>query len=292
MSADNVCAILEHAVRFDHKELFVLCMKFVNEYSKAVFESDVFVSVSHKVLQLIVEHASTSVALDIYEACKTWAKSQIEQQGGNISGEKIRKILCGITSKIKFSAMSYEDFLDIVAQDHILNDSEVVNNVLGIREKQKEKEPNPIFIRRAQTVVKIWNHEGKQDGISFTVSTNVWLTAVDLFLPTNNGGKLTGPLEVFEEQTQVFTTNVTLIGQTGKQFESYKLPTRVRLQSGKVYSLRQRLEGDNSYRASKCSTVVSADNVYVTFRTLSVGSSDNGTGCSSGQFYGITLIKV
>jgi len=123
------------------------------------------------------------------------------------------------------------------------------------------------------------------------VSTNVWLTAIDLFLPVNNGDTLTGPFEVFEDQTNVLTTNLTLIGQNGKQFESCKLPTRVQLQAGKVYSLRQRMKGNNSYYASSCSTNICVDNVNVTFRNLVVGSSDNETCLLRGQCHGLTLTK-
>jgi len=178
--------------------------------------------------------------------------------------------------------MSYDDFVRYVVKDRILIDSEVVNNLLAKMRK--------IHIRRSGTVGESWTHGGKQDGISFSVSTNVWLTAVDLFLPVRNVGKLTGPFEVYEDQTQVLTTNVTLVGQVDKQFQMFKLPTCVRLQAGKVYSLRQRMKGASSFRGDSCSTNVCVDDVIVTFMDLAVGSSDNSTNSSLGQFHGLTLI--
>jgi len=308
MSADNVCTTLEHAAKFDRKELVEECMKIVNGNAKSVFKSESFLSVSHKIIELIVEHNSTSTTSDIYEACKTWAEGQVEQQEGDVGCEKIRDILGGIISKIRFNEMTYEDFVDYVVKERILSSDEVVKNLLDIREKQeKEKtrennlekedireisEEKEIHIQRSGTVSNSWSHSGAQDGISFTVSTVLWLTAVDLFLPDHNGDTLTGPLEVFEDQTQVLTTNVTLTGKTGKQFKSFKLPNRVRLQAGKVYSLRQRLTGGSSYKGVYCSKNICVDSVNVTFRDLAVGSSDNCTYCTYGQFHGMTLIQV
>jgi len=297
MSADNVCTILEHAAKFDRKELVETCMKIVNGNAKSVFKSEPFVSVSHKILELIVEQTSTTTPLDIYEACKTWAKGQVKQQDSDVSCERIRDILGGIISKIRFNEMSCEDFVDCVVKEHILSSDEVVKNLLGIREKQEKEKireksvEKEIHIQRSGTVDCSWSHNDRQDGISFTVSTNVWLTAVDLFLPDQNRGTLTGPLEVFEDQTQVLTTNVTLTGKTGKQFESFNLPARVRLQAGNVYSLRQRLTGSSSYKGECCTKNKCVDGVKVTFRSLAVGVSQNQTDCSRGQFHGMTLIK-
>jgi len=307
MSADNVCTILEHAAKFDRKELVEKCIKIVNGNAKSVFKSEPFLSVSHKILELIVEQTSTTTPLDIYVACKTWAKGQVEQQEGDVSCEKIRDILGGILNKIRFNEMSCEDFVDYIVKERILSSDEVVKNLLDIRErkeKEKTREENiekekiqeksvekEIHIQRSGTVGRCWSHSGPQDGISFTVSTNVWLTGVDLFLPVQNGDTLTGPLKVFEGQTQVLTTNVTLMVQTGKQFERFTLPTRVRLQAGKVYSLWQRLTGGLSYQGYSCTKNIFVDGVNVTFRDLAVGASDNCTSCTSGQFHGMTLIK-
>jgi len=295
MSADNVCTILEHATKFDRKDLVETCVNIVNSDAKVVFGSDSFLSVSLQVLELIVEQTITT-PLDMYEACKKWANGRIEKQEGDVSGEQIRDLLGVVISRIKFSKMSYEDFMDNIIKDNILNSDQVVKILVDIRDKEKkekerEKLKKEIMIRRGAKVSKGWGYGGKQDGISFTVSTNVWLTAVDLFLPLTNGDTLTGPFEVFEDQTNVLTTNLTLIGQNGKQFESFKLPTRVQLQEGKVYSLRQRMKGNNSFYASSCFTNICVDNVNVTFRNLVVGSSDNETCPFRGQCHGLTLTK-
>jgi len=298
MSADNVCTILEHAVKFDRKELVETCMTIINGDAKTVLQSESFLSVSHKVLELIVEQASTT-PLDVYEACKKWAKGQFEKQEDDVSCEQIRVLIGPITSKIKFSQMSCEDFLDNIAQDQILNSDEVVKILLEMRKKQKEEkkqeisEEREIHIQRSGTVEPGWYHSGVQDGISFTVSTNVWLTAVDLFLPLKNGGKLTGTFEVFEDQTQVLTTNVTLMGKDGKQFERIKLAARVRLQTGKLYSLRHKLNGDISYYCKDSCATICVDDVGVTFRKLAVGalSTYDLTTSSKGQYHGISLIK-
>jgi len=291
MSADNVCTILEHAAKFDRKELVETCMKIVNGNAKSVFKSESFLSVSHMMLELIVEQNSTSTPLDIYKACKTWAKGQVEQQEGDVSCEKIRDVLGGILNKIRFNEMSCEDFVDYIVKERILSSDEVVKNLLDIREKQKISVVKEIHIQRSGTVGGNWSHYGSQDGISFTVSTNVWLTGVDLFLPEQNGGTLTGPLEVFEDQTQVLTTDVTLTGKTGKQFESFNLPNRVRLHAGKVYSLRQRLTEGVSYKGEGCAKNICVDGVNVIFSNLAIGLSDNNTEYSRGQFHGMTLIK-
>jgi len=139
MSADNVCTILEHAAKFDRKELVETCMKIVNDNAKAVFESDSFLSVSHQVLELIVEKSSTTTPLDIYKACKKWAICQFEKQEGDVSCEQIRDLLGVITSKIKFCEMSYEKFMDYIVKDQILSSDQVVQILLVVREKEKEE---------------------------------------------------------------------------------------------------------------------------------------------------------
>jgi len=115
------------------------CMKIVNDNAKAVFESDSFLSVSHQVLELIVEKSSTTTPLDIYKACKKWAKCQFEKQEGDVSCEQIRDLLGVITSKIKFCEMSYEKFMDYIVKDQILSSDQVVKILLVVREKEKEE---------------------------------------------------------------------------------------------------------------------------------------------------------
>ena len=297
MSADNVCTIFEHAARFDCKELVDKCMTLLEENATEVFASASFLTVSKNALGMIVEGVKNTDPLTIYEACKTWANYQIVQQEKDASSEEIRVILGDILRKIRFIQMPLEEFLDSVVVDNILEDSEMKIILLEIREQEKTLQEREIHIQRSGWIpacrdfYDVWEHTGKQDGISFTVSCNVWLAGVFLFLPLRVGGMLRGVLEVFEGDILMLTTEVNLIGQHQKQFERVKLPRRIWLHKKKVYSIRQRLQGDDSYRGYDCVTDINVENINVIISDLKVGSSDNNTTSRHGQIHGMTLIK-
>jgi len=300
MSADNVCTILEHAAKFDCKELMDKCMKLVEERAKEVFASDSFLTVSKIALGTIVEGVKYTDPLTIYEACKTWANYQIVQQEKDASPQEIRVILGDILRKIRFIKMPLEVFVDSVVVDNILEDSEMKIILLEIREEQRKTlQEQEICIQRSgriplncKTLADMWKHTGKQDGISFTVSCSVWLAEVFLFLPVQVGGMLRGVLEVFEGESLMLAAEVNLIGQDQKQFERVKLPRRIWLHEKKVYSIRQRLKGDPSYNGKDCATDIHVENINVIISDLKVGTSDNYTSRGCGQIHGMTLIKI
>ncbi|WAR03268.1 BTBD2-like protein, partial [Mya arenaria] len=246
IAIDNVCVILDQALKFAEEDLIQPCLSFVSKNTDQVFQSDGFLCMSSEALKLILEKEKETQNLppeDVYAYCKRWACSSSETK---VTNQILRHKLGDLICLVDFARMSYESFTDNVVKETILSDKEKVRFLTEIRQRQK-KEQKSFVVERFFQVRQGWTHNGLQDGISFKTSKHVTLSGVALYLP-HQSGSLSGPLEILKEQTVVLTQDVTLSYKENEKHEHIPLVNRVNIYPGVTYSVRQRLKGQPSYQ--------------------------------------------
>ena len=78
IDTENVCIILEQALRFDYQDLKQKCLDFIKNKSKSVFESDAFTEMTMKGLKEVLKMNIMSIReIEVYLACKRWALTKI-----------------------------------------------------------------------------------------------------------------------------------------------------------------------------------------------------------------------
>ncbi|XP_052784536.1 BTB/POZ domain-containing protein 2-like isoform X1 [Mya arenaria] len=290
IAVDNVCVILDQALKFAEEDLIQPCLSFVSKNTDQVFQSDGFLSMSSEALKLVLEKEKDSPHIppeEVYAFCKRWARQACSSSGTEVTDQVLRHKLRDLICLVDFAGMSYESFTDNVVQETILSDNEKVKFLTDIRKRQK-KEQTSFVVERFSEVQQGWGHYGLQDGISFKTSKHVKLSGVVLYLP-HQSGSLSGQLEILEEQTVVLTQDVTLSYKENEKHEHIPLVNRFNIHPGVTYSVRQRLKGQVTYKGAKYKGKQRINGIEIEFMELTSGKSDNGTILNVGQIHGLTL---
>ena len=207
----------------------------------------------------------------------------------DLDKEKARELLGDVLDVIRFRDMQLCTFIKFVAPENILPDSTKISIIIGINEKSISIEEIHVH-RFAQIEPGSWGHIRSQSGISFTVSSPALLTGVCLYLPKDDG-ETSGPLEILEEDKIVLTQIVTLKYQHGMKYRNEPLSTQIRLQQGKVYSVRHIFKGQNTYygRVPIAKSYGHHHDITIEFMNLKHGVLNSGTDLEKGQIPGLTV---
>jgi len=288
LDVENVCEILEQAVTFSEQQLVDDCVEVIKENAAEVVNTVGLLEVSQHVLRLVFEKGFVELdALKCYEIAKKWALDHLKaDKHENLDPGNVRSVLGDVLNEIRFSDMQLEAFIENVADDNILPDSTKVSIIVALNKKRKKI----VNIERFKETNRDrkWNHDGKQDGISFTVSLPGLLTGVCLYLPNEDGVTL-GPLEILEEGNIVLAQNVTLKYTDGNQSRNESLSAVILLQPNKIYSIRHRFQGKPTYWGKTPITKPCYQGVTVEFMNLKHGVSCNSTNLEQGQIPGLTI---
>ncbi|KAH3792591.1 hypothetical protein DPMN_146087 [Dreissena polymorpha] len=241
---------------------------------------------------------------EVYLACKRWASKRIESTGKQATGEHIRNEMGEeIINLIRFPSMTSEEFTDVVSNDDVLTKEEIVSVYQTIAKKTNvskfKKDPRGmtcekyLFVRTVEVGAsnKPWKYNGKQDGLTFTVSNECKMTAIDMFLPLSEGS-VDGVLEILEGTRIIHSQNIKLCYTPGLQHKLISLDKPIHLIGQQEYSIRQRMNGASVYRCTSGVAQISVQNVTLRLVNLTVGKSDNGTTVDIGQFYGFELLII
>ncbi|KAH3795767.1 hypothetical protein DPMN_149327 [Dreissena polymorpha] len=302
MDTENVCTILDQAIVFDDKDLKDKSLEFIMlTKSESVLKSNAFVRMSksglQEVLNLDILNASEC---EVYVGCKRWASQRCRDAGKQETDEHIRQELGDeVISLIRFPTMTPEDFTHVVSTENVLKKDELISIYRSITNKnyaskfinepQLDLGARCLFVR-CTSVGQPWGYGIKgQDGLSFTVSKNCELTAVDMFLPASEGS-VTGVLELIEGTKLILSQNVTLYYKQGVEHLLVYLDKSLILHHSNEYSIRIRMEGASGFFCVSTANNISMEGVTMTFSDLKVGLNQMGTVVSYGQFYGFELL--
>ncbi|XP_052221911.1 uncharacterized protein LOC127838302 [Dreissena polymorpha] len=299
MDPDNMCTILDQAIIFDCADLRSKCLKFITRESKHVLKSDSVRDITMAGLKEIEELCQFNASeINIYLACNQWASQRCATAGIQQTGRAIRKELGEeVISLIRFPAMTLDEMSDVVALDDVLTNEEKVSvyrtiikrqNVSQFIDEPRKLASKKCMFYRCKTKASTWAYNGGQDGLSFMVSEDCVLSALDMFLPEIDGA-VEGDLEILEGTSIVHKQKLKLAYSTGLKHELVPLGTDITLRQRLIYSVRQRVNGPNVHMYYLTEPRVSVNGVTLTFCDLKVGTSDNGTSMTNGQFYGFEM---
>ncbi|XP_052224013.1 BTB/POZ domain-containing protein 6-like [Dreissena polymorpha] len=289
MDTENVCTILDQAIVFDDKDLKDKSLEFIMlTKSESVLKSNAFVRMSksglQEVLNLDILNASEC---EVYVGCKRWASQRCRDAGKQETDEHIRQELGDeVISLIRFPTMTPEDFTHVVSTENVLKKDELISIYRSITNKnyaskfinepQLDLGARCLFVR-CTSVGQPWGYGIKgQDGLSFTVSKNCELTAVDMFLPASEGS-VTGVLELIEGTKLILSQNVTLYYKQGVEHLLVYLDKSLILHHSNEYSIRIRMEGASGFFCVSTANNISMEGVTMTFSDLKVGLNQMGT---------------
>ncbi|WAR01934.1 BTBD2-like protein [Mya arenaria] len=288
IAVDNVCTIIDEAVKFDEKDLIQQCLIFVSENSDRVFQSDGIMSISPEALRLVLERVKGERKLqpgEVYATCMKWAELSCMKEGkDNVTSEDLRQHLGDMILLVDFARMSYDSYIDNVVEDDILSNIEKVQCIKEMRLCRRM----PSLIARFEGIQSGWLHDGSLDGISFSSSERLNCCSVALYRPVR-AGNLTGTLEILEDQEIVLTQNVTISYKGDEKYENVSLVKEITIREGVIYSVRQRLKGPYSYYGENRKETVLLNGVRVKFIDLKHGKLDHRTFLQCGQIHGLTL---
>jgi len=291
LDVENVCEILEQAVTFSEEQLVDECISCIKKNAADVVKTDGLLGVSQPVLKIIVEKGFVEIdPLECYEISKKWTLKHLNE--GNVEDldpEKARELLGDVLNVIRFRDMQLYTFIKFVAPENILPDSTKISIIIEISEKSFSMKDIHVH-RFAQIDPGPWSHNGAQSGISFTVSVPSLLTGVCLYLPRDEG-ETSGPLEILEENEVVVKQIVTLKYKHGMKYQNEPLSTKIRLQQGKVYSVRHVFKGTVTYygRVPIAESPDHHHDITIKFMNLKHGVSNSGTDLEKGQIPGLTV---
>lgn len=305
IDVDNVCTILNQTVVFEEEELKQKCLEFMTKETENVLQSPDFLTLSVDVMKvfLSLDRMDITGEEQLYTALKRWATASCENKGLEItSPENLRNELVDVLPLIRFPTLSIEIFTRLVIKDNILDNQEKLNVVQDI----VCKESNSIFsnVKRLPRSLRIvleierlkktdgkLGHNGKQqDGISFTVSKPAVLMDVALYLPYSTND-VSGTLEIFECDTQLVSDTVYLMPKGNTKFDFVSLSKTVNLVPDKIYSVRQRLNGGETFNGNGDKGKQVFDDMEVEFLDLQVGTSEASTNKCKGQIHGLRICR-
>ncbi|KAH3795766.1 hypothetical protein DPMN_149326 [Dreissena polymorpha] len=303
MDTENVCTILDQAIVFDDKDLKVKSLEFIMDTkSESVLKSNAFVRMSksglQEVLNLDILNASEC---EVYVGCKRWASQRCRDAGKQETDEHIRQELGDeVISLIRFPTMTPEDFTHVVSTENVLKKDELISIYRSITNKNYASKfinkprldlgARCLFVR-CTSVQQPWGISSKKlrYGLSFTVSKNCELTAVEMFLPAD--GSVTGVLELMEGTKPIHFQRVTLHYKHGVEHLLVNLDKSLILHPSNEYSIRIRMAGRScGYSCASTANTISMEGVTMTFSDLKAGFDTVATNVSQGQFYGFELL--
>ncbi|KAH3792672.1 BTB/POZ domain-containing protein 2-like [Dreissena polymorpha] len=303
IDVNNVCTIMDQAIVFDEVELKTKSLEFIMDKTLSVLNSSSCIRMSKSGLAEVLKQDMLTVnECELYNVCIRWASQRCRDAGKQDCDENIRQVLGDeLISLIRFPTMTLEEFTDYVATGSVLDKDELLNVYRSIVKNENVSKfisrsrfdltgfKTHLFIR-CKHINSGWGYGGLQDGISFKLSADCVLSAVDMFLPIAEGS-VNGVLELLEGSTVIHAQNVKLFYTKGVKHLLVNLTKRVYLRSVNDYSIRQRMKGRPTfYCGSTKQRSIWIDGVTMTFSDLKVGESDAGTDMSSGQFYGFELL--
>ncbi|KAH3792620.1 hypothetical protein DPMN_146117 [Dreissena polymorpha] len=305
---NNVCMILDQAIRFDYQGLKQQCLDFIENKSKCVLEADAFVEISKEGLKEVLEmNRMLCSESEVYLACKRWASKRIESTGRQATGEEIWNTLGDeIINLIRFPSMTSEEFTDFVSNDNVLTKEETLSvfqtlikkrNVTKFKNETRGMTTKPYLLVRSVGVCTGAGMNSRfrciANGLTFTVSTECEMTGVDMFLPYSEC-YAECEIEIREGTRIIHSQSFPLIYDPGLKHKLVHLDKRIHLNGMQEYSITHRTTGASLYGCYSSLAQISIHNVTLTLidlqvRTSDVETSDHVNIVDCEQFYGFEL---
>ena len=121
LSGENACILYDHSLLFDEPKLTERSLLMIKNKTKECLESSSMNYVRQSTLSKILDSDRLSTPeVDVFTACETWARYQVEQSGQEVTGEAMREVLGDCVFKIRYPNMKFKEFGTTVSPKGIL----------------------------------------------------------------------------------------------------------------------------------------------------------------------------
>ncbi|XP_067684548.1 BTB/POZ domain-containing protein 3-like [Haliotis asinina] len=127
LTPKNACMILEHAHRFDEKDLYDKACKLVLHHGDVCCASESFKYLSRVCFDDVMGSGDLIIQSEnAFKAAIVWAETECDRNKREITPQNLRSILGDIVNMIPFTSMDKEFYVDNVVPRGILTDAENV----------------------------------------------------------------------------------------------------------------------------------------------------------------------
>ncbi|XP_071156170.1 BTB/POZ domain-containing protein 6-like [Mytilus edulis] len=125
LNRNNVCKILDEAVNFEIPSLKTSALYFLSNFTREVFKTEGFLSLSYTSLDLILDLDKLSTSeIEVFKAVVLWADEQCKKNNIPDEGENKRNILGDMFYKLRIPAMTLRQYSNIVVTSELLTEQE------------------------------------------------------------------------------------------------------------------------------------------------------------------------
>ncbi|XP_062588216.1 BTB/POZ domain-containing protein 6-like isoform X1 [Saccostrea cucullata] len=297
ISEESVCTIMENAKLFSLNDLFTKCINFIvksEATTKSVFESPNFLELNRECLASLTKLDNLPVNEEfLYKSLKLWSLRNCDKEGNDVNNtENIRSMMGDLLHHVRFPLMPLGTFLKL-AGDNILTDQEKdqmskfiagipVENALIFPTGHRTKD---ITIYRGTDYHPFWRFYGKIDALIFRVNKTLYMRGLILL------GSCEKDLYTYTVEVKIINSdNKTVcwfleqpVTSSGKEFQ-VSFDEHCLVEANQDYTIWLRMFGSKSYRMKNCHSMVTEDDVQVTFKNSELCT--NGTNGSRGQIPG------
>ncbi|KAL9988071.1 hypothetical protein ACROYT_G002470 [Oculina patagonica] len=129
LDLSNVFCVLQHAQRFENKNLLSCCWDLIDKETEEALKSNEFLSMERSLISQLVERNTLSIReVELFKAVDCWAKEESKRQHLKADGSVKRQVLGEqIVKNIRFPIMKENEFKDVVLPSQILAKEETSN---------------------------------------------------------------------------------------------------------------------------------------------------------------------
>ena len=238
LDIENIWMIMDHALNFDERRLFDNCCAFIKRNTSKVLQCQKLFDLPKSTMKVILLEAFERVnPLVCYDVVKKWAQNQLGVSDmDTVTPDMIRETAGDLFTAVKCSGMPLNTFINQVATDGILSETDTNSIVTEI--SSKDPLLKEISFKRFEGINREgWYHDDGQYGFSFNVSKSVMLTGIGLYLPLTETDKLSGLVEIYDESNLAHKQDVQLEHDLFKTYIKIPLWIKISVKLKRTYSV-------------------------------------------------------
>ncbi|XP_055348212.1 BTB/POZ domain-containing protein 6-B-like [Paramacrobiotus metropolitanus] len=145
LNLENCLAVLEEAIPWHAEEIVHKCLDFVDAKSFRILQSEQFTTISHHVLQMILQRSTLTVEENfVYMAAERWATAACARNNMEPSGANQRHMLGDAVFLIRFPLLTPSQLADGPGKSDLLNEAEISSIVMYQHATVKPPLPFPV----------------------------------------------------------------------------------------------------------------------------------------------------
>ena len=162
LEAHNVFQVLSSSQLLHFEKLEETCWKMVEEKTADIFNDSSFLSISQDLLQMLLKRPSLNASeKDVFLAAHQWAERECERKQLEDNPLNRRQVLGPAFYAVHFSAMSHQEFANVVIPTAVLTNEESLQIFLSMSSDTPPEIAFPTLSRpKPEAILGSWCHMG------------------------------------------------------------------------------------------------------------------------------------